>query len=150
MAVASRREDPFLGKFQSRWYRTMYEQKIDGETVWNETSVTHQRLKSVVARVTKEGSAHKVFGFVLNDGTPVKSVEVKIDNGPWQAASIQSPAGKFAWKYFSYTWNGATPGEHTIVSRATDSAGYVQPESLPEKKTFLEDNSQFPRKVMVA
>jgi DMSO/TMAO reductase YedYZ molybdopterin-dependent catalytic subunit len=143
-------EDPFLGKFQSRWYRTMYEQKIDGETVWNETSVTHQRLKSVVARVTKEGGAHKVFGFVLNDGTPIKSVEVKIDNGPWQAASIQAPAGKFAWKYFSYTWSGAAPGEHTIVSRATDSAGYVQPESLPEKKTFLEDNSQFPRKVMIA
>ncbi|HXD73479.1 MAG TPA: molybdopterin-dependent oxidoreductase [Vicinamibacterales bacterium] len=142
-------EDPFLGKFQSRWYRTMYEQKIDGDTVWNETAVTHMRLKSIVARVTKEGSAHKVFGFVLNDGTPVKSVEVKIDNGPWQAATIQAPAGKYAWKYFTYTWNGATSGEHTVVSRATDSTGYVQPESLPEKKTFLEDNSQFPRKVMI-
>jgi len=143
-------EDPFLGKYQSSWYRTMYEEKIDGETVWNETAVTHMRLKSVVARVTKEGSAHKVFGFVLNEGTPLKSVEVKIDNGPWQAAAIQAPAGKFAWKYFTYTWNGATPGEHTVISRATDSNGYVQPESLPEKKTFLEDNSQFPRKVMIA
>jgi DMSO/TMAO reductase YedYZ molybdopterin-dependent catalytic subunit len=143
-------EDPYMGKFQSRWYRTMYEQKIDGETVWNETAVTHMRLKSVVARVTKEGSAHKVFGFVLNDGTPLKSVDVKIDNGPWQPAAIQTPAGKYAWKYFSYTWTGATPGEHTIVSRATDRDGYVQPEQLAEKKTFLEDNSQFPRKVMIA
>jgi DMSO/TMAO reductase YedYZ molybdopterin-dependent catalytic subunit len=143
-------EDPFLGKYQSRWYRTMYEQKIDGETVWNETAVTHMRLKSVVARVTKEGGAHKVFGFVLNDGTPIKAVEVKIDNGSWQPATIQTPAGKFAWKYFTYTWNGATPGEHTVVSRATDRDGYVQPEALPEKKTFLEDNSQFPRKVMIA
>jgi hypothetical protein len=50
---------------------------------------------------------------------------------------------------FSYTWTGATPGEHTIVSRATDKDGYVQPEQLPEKKTFLEDNSQYPRKVMI-
>jgi len=143
-------EDPYMGKFQSRWYRTMYEQKIDGETVWNETAVTHMRLKSVVARVTKEGGAHKVFGFVLNDGTPLKSVEVKIDNGPWQAAAIQTPAGKYAWKYFTYTWTGATAGEHTVVSRATDRDGNVQPETLPEKKTFLEDNSQFPRKVMIA
>jgi DMSO/TMAO reductase YedYZ molybdopterin-dependent catalytic subunit len=143
-------EDPYMGKFQSRWYRTMYEQKIDGEIVWNETAVTHMRLKSVVARVTKEGSAHKVFGFVLNDGTPLKSVEVKVDNGSWQAATIQTPAGKFAWKYFTYTWTGATPGEHTIVSRATDREGYVQPETLAEKKTFLEDNTQFPRKVMIA
>ena len=143
-------EDPFLGKFQSRWYRTMYEQKIDGETVWNETSVTHMRLKSIIARVTKEGGAHKVFGFVLNDGTPVKLVEVKVDSGAWQAATLQTPSGKFAWKYFTYTWNGAAPGEHTIVSRATDRDGYVQPEQLTEKKTFLEDNTQFPRKVMVS
>jgi len=143
-------EDAYMGKYQSRWYRTMHEQKVDGETVWNETSVTHMRLKSVIGRVTKSGSAHTISGFVLNDGTPVKSVEVKVDNGSWQPATIQTPAGKYAWKYFTYTWSGATPGEHTIVSRATDRDGYVQPESLPEKKTFLEDNTQFPRKVMVA
>jgi DMSO/TMAO reductase YedYZ molybdopterin-dependent catalytic subunit len=142
-------EDAYMGKFQSRWYRTMREEKIDGETVWNETAVTHMRLKSVVARVTKEGGAHRIFGFVLNDGTPLTSVEVKVDNGAWQAATIQAPAGKFAWKYFTYTWTGATPGEHTIVSRATDRDGYVQPETLAEKKTFLEDNTQFPRKVMI-
>jgi DMSO/TMAO reductase YedYZ molybdopterin-dependent catalytic subunit len=143
-------EDAYMGKFQSRWYRTMREEKIDGETVWNETAVTHMRLKSVVARVTKEGAAHKIFGFVLNDGTPLKTVEVKIDNGAWQTAAIQAAPGRFAWKYFTYTWNGATPGEHTIVSRATDANGYVQPETLAEKKTFLEDNTQFPRKVMIA
>jgi DMSO/TMAO reductase YedYZ molybdopterin-dependent catalytic subunit len=142
--------DPFLGKYQSRWYRTMREEKIDGETVWNETAVTHMRLKSIVARVTKEGSGYKVVGFVLNDGTPLRSVEVKIDNGSWQSASLDPGAGKYAWKLFSYTWQGATPGEHTIVSRATDRDGYVQPEQLPDKKTFLEDNSQFPRKVMIA
>jgi hypothetical protein len=142
--------DPFLGKYQSRWYRTMREEKIDGETVWNETAVTHMRLKSIVARVTRDASQYKVTGFVLNDGTPLRSVEVKVDNGPWQAASLAPAAGKYAWKLFSYTWQGATPGEHTIVSRATDRDGYVQPEQLAEKKTFLEDNSQYPRKVMIA
>ena len=142
--------DPFLGKYQSRWYRTMREEKIDGETVWNETAVTHMRLKSIVARVSKEGSQHKITGFVLNDGTALRSVEVKIDNGPWQPATLAPVAGKYAWKLFTYTWQGATPGEHTIVSRATDRDGYVQPEQLAEKKTFLEDNTQFPRKVMIA
>jgi DMSO/TMAO reductase YedYZ molybdopterin-dependent catalytic subunit len=142
--------DPYMGKYQSRWYRTMREEKIDGEIVWNETAVTHMRLKSIVARVTKEGAQHKIVGFVLNDGTPLRSVEVKVDNGTWQAATIAPAAGKYAWKLFSYTWTGATPGEHTIVSRATDKDGYVQPELLAEKKTFLEDNTQFPRKVMIA
>ena len=52
--------------------------------------------------------------------------------------------------HFTFTWTGATPGEHSIVSRATDRDGNVQPETLPEKKTFLEDHTQFPRKVMIA
>jgi hypothetical protein len=48
-------------------------------------------------------------------------------------------------------WTGATPGPHTIVSRATDVNGQVQPTAadLENKKTFLEDNSQFPRKVTI-
>jgi hypothetical protein len=38
------------------------------------------------------------------------------------------------------------------VSRVTDATGQVQPtaEELEVKKTFLEDNSQHPRKVMIA
>ena len=145
-------QDPYMGKFQARWYRTMREEKIDGETVWNETAVTHMRLKSVIARVTKEGAECKIFGFVLNDGTPLRSVEVKVDDGSWQAATTDASTGKYGWKLFSYMWKGATPGEHTIVSRATDRDGYVQPDlsELADKKTFLEDNSQFPRKVMIA
>ena len=50
-------DDAYLGKFQSRWYRTMREEKIDGEMVWNETAVTHMRLKSVIARVTKTAAS---------------------------------------------------------------------------------------------
>jgi hypothetical protein len=89
---------------------------------------------------------------VLNDGTPLKSVEVRVDEGPWQPAAIDAAtSGKYSWKLFSYAWNGATPGEHTIVSRVSDINGTVQPtaEALESKKTFLEDNSQFPRKVKI-
>ena len=59
---------------------------------------------------------------------------------------------KYSWKLFTYTWRGATPGEHTLVSRVTDANGLVQPtvEALENKKTFLEDNAQFPRRVMIA
>ena len=58
---------------------------------------------------------------------------------------------KFGWKFFNYTWTGATPGEHTLVSRVTQADGLVQPteQELADKKTFLEDNSQHPRKVMI-
>jgi hypothetical protein len=79
-------------------------------------------------------------------------VEVKIDDGQWQKATMASTNTQYSWKLFSYRWDGATPGEHTLVSRVTDAEGRVQPtlEELKRKKTFLEDNSQFPRKVMVS
>jgi hypothetical protein len=106
----------------------------------------------VIARVRKSAGAHQVPGFVLNDGTPLRSVEVKVDEGAWQRATLDPANTQFSWKLFTHRWEGATPGEHTLVSRATDVNGVVQPTAadLSRKKTFLEDNSQFPRKVMIA
>jgi DMSO/TMAO reductase YedYZ molybdopterin-dependent catalytic subunit len=146
-------EEQYLGKFQARWYRTLRGETINGETKWTETAVTHMQLKSFIARVSRDGSGHKVLGVVLNDGTPLKSVEVRVDEGPWQAATMDpATSAKYSWKLFTYAWTGASPGAHTIVSRVTDITGKVQPtaEELETKKTFLEDNSQFPRKVMIS
>jgi DMSO/TMAO reductase YedYZ molybdopterin-dependent catalytic subunit len=145
-------EDAYLGKYQARWYRTLRGEVIDGETKWKETAVTHMQLKSFIARLTRKGAAYEALGVVLNDGTPIRSVEVRVDDGPWQLA-VLDPAtqGTFSWKLFTYTWNGATPGEHTLVSRATDASGKIQPTAaeIETKKTFLEDNSQHPRTVMI-
>jgi DMSO/TMAO reductase YedYZ molybdopterin-dependent catalytic subunit len=145
-------EEQYLGKFQARWYRTLKGETLDGETQWKETAISHMRLKSVIARVSRDGARHKVLGFVLNDGTPLKSVEVKVDDGPWQPATMDSEtSSKYSWKLFTYSWSGAKPGEHTLVSRATDVRGEVQPTAadLENKKTFLEDNAQFPRKLVI-
>jgi DMSO/TMAO reductase YedYZ molybdopterin-dependent catalytic subunit len=145
--------EEYLGKYQARWYRTVWTEMVDGELKVNETAVTHMQLKSFVARVAKNGNAHKVLAVVLNDGTPIKSVEVKVDEGPWQMATADpTTKDKFGWKFYTYTWNGATPGDHTIVSRATDVTGKVQPtaKELESKKSFLEENSQNPRKLKIA
>lgn len=150
-------EDRYLGSYQARWYRSLVGvggtgEDSDPETQWVETEVTRMHLKSVIARVRKTGGAYQILGFALNDGTPIRSVEVKIDDGPWAKAALASTNSKYSWKLFSYRWDNATPGEHTIVSRATDAEGNVQPttDELKRKKTFLEDNAQFPRKVTIA
>jgi DMSO/TMAO reductase YedYZ molybdopterin-dependent catalytic subunit len=146
--------DAYLGKYQARWYRTLRGEMINGQVHWKEDAVTHMQLKSWVARVTEAGTRHTVFGIVLNDGTPIRTVEVSIDGGPWQAAKLDAETmkEKYGWKLFSYAWMGATAGEHTVVSRVIDVNGQVQPtsEEIANKKTFLEDNSQHPRKVMIA
>jgi DMSO/TMAO reductase YedYZ molybdopterin-dependent catalytic subunit len=149
-------EGRFLGNYQARWYRTVRAvggsgELTDADTQFFETEVTRLNLKSVIARVRKTAGAHTIMGFVLNDGTPLRSVEVKVDEGPWQRATLDPQNTQYSWKLFSYRWEGATPGEHTIVSRATDANGVVQPTvaELARKKTFLEDNSQMPRKVRI-
>jgi DMSO/TMAO reductase YedYZ molybdopterin-dependent catalytic subunit len=145
-------KDRFLGKWQARWYRTVRGEMINGQMHWTEKAISHLQLKSFIARVSKRGTDHNVFGIILHDGTPIRSVEVKIDNGPWQPATID-PATKetYSWKQFNYVWRGAMPGEHTLVSRVTDVTGKVQPtvEDLANKKSFLEDNSQHERKVKI-
>jgi DMSO/TMAO reductase YedYZ molybdopterin-dependent catalytic subunit len=145
-------DEPFLGKFQARWYRTLREENIGGVTMAKETGVTKMRLKSIIARVTTNGKGYKVTGFVLNDGTPIRAVEVKVDDGPWQKAMLSpETSSTYSWKLFTFDWTGATPGEHTLVSRVTDVNGHVQPtaQDLANKKTFLEDNGQFPRKITI-
>jgi DMSO/TMAO reductase YedYZ molybdopterin-dependent catalytic subunit len=149
-------EDQYLGDYQARWYRTLKGEMINGEMKWTETAITKMRLKSFVARVTREtpdGSRHNVFGVVLHDGTPIRSVEVKIDDGPWQPATLdpETMRERYGWKFFNFTWNNATPGEHTVTSRATDINGVVQPtaEELGDKLTFLEQNSQLGRTLVI-
>ncbi len=148
-------EDQYLGKYQARWYRTLQGEMVNGEMKWKETAITRMNLKSFIARVTERGGQHNVFGVVLHDGTPIESVEVKVDDGPWQPATLdpETLREKYAWKFFNYTWQGATPGAHTVTSRVTDVNGKVQPteaELNNVKKTRLEQHSQVPRTVMIA
>ena len=144
-------ENRFVGKYMSRDYVTLRSVEDGNETQWLEYTVGPIQLKSVVARVTKVGNGIKIMGFALNDLTPIKTVEISIDGGPWHAATFDKQNTATSWKLFSYMWNGATPGEHTIVSRATDAKGRVQLEKAdPTKKTNWENPEQMPRRVMVS
>ena len=60
-------EEPYLGKFQANWYRTLRGEMINGEVKWVEKAVSHLQNKSFVARVTKSGADHKITVIALND-----------------------------------------------------------------------------------
>ncbi len=57
----------------------------------------------------------------------IKSVEVRIDQGPWQPATLGASYSNDTWRLWTYEWQ-ATPGAHTITARATDNTGAVQTE----------------------
>lgn len=141
----------YMGRFMGRDYVTLKKENVGGVERWVENSVTTMNLKSSIVRVTEMGGQYKIQGFVLNDGTPLQSIEVKVDDGPWEPAQVNPRSTKYSWKLFSYDWNNPTPGEHTIVSRVTDVNGNVQAtqEELPEKVSYWEDFGQFPRTVRI-
>jgi DMSO/TMAO reductase YedYZ molybdopterin-dependent catalytic subunit len=138
--------------FMARDYVTIREVERNGETVWEETSVGPARLKSAPGRVTKAGDAIQITGAAW--GAPIGQVEVQIDNGPWQEATLDtSEQAPFAWTIWSLDWTDPTPGEHTVTSRATDAEGNVQSAMddpmIAGKKTYWESNGQITRRVMI-
>lgn len=141
----------YMGRFMARDYVTLSRRDIGGVERWEERSVTKINLKSSIIRVTRSGTEHTILGFVLNDGTPLDSVEIRIDDGPWREAEIDAQSTRYSWKLFRYAWPDPSPGEHTIVSRVTDSNGQVQAtaEEMPEKPTRWENYQQFPRTVRI-
>ena len=141
--------DRLMTRFQARDYVTLMGREVDGRTEWVETSVSRQRVKSVIARVTRRDDRFTVFGAAWSDGTPLESVEVKVDGGAWQQAQLDRPANPFAWTFFTFDVNGITPGEHTLVSRATDALGRSQPAELSMKRTRWENNEFFERTIEV-
>lgn len=142
----------YMGRFMARDYVTLSRRNIGGVERWEERSVTKMQLKSSIVRVTRRDGVHIVTGFVLNDGTPLRSVEVKVDDGPWRQAEIDPESTQYSWKLFRYEWSGAAPGEHTLVSRVTDVNGQVQAtaDQMPEKPSRWENYAQFPRTVMIS
>jgi DMSO/TMAO reductase YedYZ molybdopterin-dependent catalytic subunit len=55
----------------------------------------------------------------------VDAVEVRVDNGTWNMATLASVPGIDCWRQWVWDWE-ASPGTHTIEARATDATGYTQ------------------------
>jgi DMSO/TMAO reductase YedYZ molybdopterin-dependent catalytic subunit len=71
----------------------------------------------------------RIAGRAWSGGAPIERVELGVD-GAWQAAELDEPVDRFAWRRWSCTWD-ATPGDHVLSCRATDAAGARQPTEAP-------------------
>jgi|SRR5579863_333531 len=146
---------PYQNRFMARDYVTLRGEKHGDDIIWRETLVGKMHVKSVPARVIKPASGSmRVEGAAWSDGTPLKSVEVKIDDGPWKPAKVQSNGGNdHTWSFWTYDWADAMPGDHTVSSRATDAKGAVQPAPddpfITMKKTRWENNQWAVRKIKI-
>jgi DMSO/TMAO reductase YedYZ molybdopterin-dependent catalytic subunit len=141
--------DRLMTRFMAKDYVTLMARDVDGRTEWVETSVTRMKLKSAIARVTRTGNRLRVFGVAFTDGTPLDRVEVAVDGGAWQRATLDKRGDDYGWSFFTLEIPALPAGEHTLVSRAYDVAGRTQPDELSMKRTRWENNELFQRTIRV-
>lgn len=145
----------YMSKYMATEYVTLRGEERGDKAIWRLTSVGPMDVKSIIARAVKfKDGTVRLTGAAWGDGTPIKSVEVKVDDGPWQPAKIdRTPKDKYTWRFFTFDWEKPEAGEHKLVSRAIDGEGRVQPSAEdPEiklKKTYWEANQQWPRKIKI-
>jgi hypothetical protein len=86
-------------------------------------------------------------------GPNLAAVEVKIDNGPWTAAMLDDGQSPYSWRFWHIEQPTIAAGEHTVTSRAIDTAGKMQPTTddplIATKKTYWESNGQITRRFKV-
>ena len=69
-----------------------------------------------------------IRGFAWAGEQAIERVEVSTDGGSrWRDAQLSTPKLPFAWRLWHIDWRPSEPGYYTILSRATDTAGRVQP-----------------------
>ena len=82
------------GRFMARDYVSIREEQRDNQTVWTFTTVSHDRLKSAPAKVTRLLNRYAIMGAAW--GAPISAVEVQVDDGPWTAARLERPPSNAA------------------------------------------------------
>ncbi|QCR20693.1 molybdopterin-dependent oxidoreductase [Agrococcus sp. SGAir0287] len=68
-----------------------------------------------------------IAGMAWAQTVGIEKVEVQIDNGDWQQATLSTAVNDDTWVQWYLEWD-ATPGTHYIAVRATDKAGMLQVE----------------------
>jgi DMSO/TMAO reductase YedYZ molybdopterin-dependent catalytic subunit len=56
----------------------------------------------------------------------IEAVEVRVDGGPWQQATLAAVPDLDTWRQWVWYWDDAKAGPHLLEARATDKTGYTQ------------------------
>ena len=115
------------------WYQTEYYYYAQSLTDPNRRAITALPVKSMITRPAsrvaelKKGR-HVIRGLAWSGAAPVSRVDVSVDNGEsWQRATIEEPREKWLWSRWSLPHEFTQKGQYTLLARATDDVGRVQP-----------------------
>jgi DMSO/TMAO reductase YedYZ molybdopterin-dependent catalytic subunit len=123
-------ERPFEGFFMDSVYR-IFQKDQDPKAGQVVTSIP---LKCIITQPLAgeklTAGPVTVLGASYAGEATVERVEASVDGGKtWQPASFIGPNERYAWRQWQYIWDVRNPGTYTLMARATDSDGNLQPES---------------------
>ena len=119
---------PFEGFFMDKVYRVFQK----GEPPESGEVVTGLKLKSIITQplpgeLVRSGRV-TVLGAAYGGEHGVSQVDISTDDGAtWQPAGFIGPHESFSWRQWQFQWDADQKGEFTILARATDSEGNLQP-----------------------
>lgn len=92
-------------------------------------------MKSLIASpsdgATLKAPAIQVRGVAWAGEANLQKVEISTDLGAtWHLAQLAKDESRYAWRLWSYSWKAPKAGDYRILSRATDSMGRTQPDSV--------------------
>ena len=130
-------EKEFEGNFMTPGYRMPNQPIKPGEAVKVEDThpATVLNVKSLIASprdgATVKAGNLRVQGTAWAGESAVSKIEISTDSGAtWHPAQLDRERSHYAWRLWTYPWRALKPGAYTIMSRATDSEGRVQPNSI--------------------
>ena len=114
--------------------------------------VTKQVIKSALALpwpAELAAGRNAIHGYAHSPSGPISRVEWSADSGlTWSEAELSGGQPDYSWARFEFVWD-AEPGEHTIMTRATDSAGNTQPDRVPYNEKGYLFNQPLPHPIRV-
>lgn len=122
-------DKPFDGPYQDPDYHYFpYEDSDQGKE-----PVTLMKVNSIIQQPlpqsTLDVGEHRIYGIAWTGEGIIDKVEISFDCGVnWQETELrQDPDQPYSWTFWSYNWHADKTGKYTIMARATDSTGKVQP-----------------------
>ncbi len=90
------------------------------------------------------GQTVPIAGVAWAQTRGISKIEICIDDGDWIEATLVPTVNDTTWVQWTYAWDGADPGNHTVRARATDGTGQVQTQNVV--KPIPDGSSGWPSK----
>lgn len=119
-----------------KWLQSIELVETDYKGYWMERGWSDEAVVKTQSRIDvagEDGAATVgaetwIAGIAWAGDRGIDGVEVSVDGGDsWEAAQMKEPVSDLSWRLWAYRWEPTRRGRTTVMCRATDGEGRVQP-----------------------